>query len=81
MVKNITLQFDKDSYNSKIEVVQNVNKCPQLSHMNAESSHKRRRVVLRRLCPGQIVYEPNRLAFVLVLHVVMLWFNHGLICI
>ena len=46
MVKNVILQFDKDSDNSKIEVVQNLNKCPQLSHMDAESSHDRRRVIL-----------------------------------
>ena len=53
MVKNVILQFDKDSDNSKIEVVQNLNKCPQLSHMDAESSHDRRRVILSRLgAPG-----------------------------
>ena len=64
MVKNVILQFDKDSDNSKIEVVPNLNKCPQLSHMDAESSHDRRRVILSRLGPGRVVCEPNRLAFV-----------------
>ena len=64
MVKNVILQFDKDGNNSKIDVVQNLNKCPQFSHMDAESSHDRRQVILSRLGPGRVVCEPNRLAFV-----------------
>ena len=59
----MSLQFDKDSDNSKIEVVQN-KKNPQLSHIDAESSHDRRLVILSRLGPGRVVCEPNRLAFV-----------------
>jgi len=53
------LQFDKDSDNSKIEVVQNVNKCPKLSHMDAESSHDRRRVILSRLGLGSKYFKHN----------------------
>ena len=73
MVKNFILQFDKDNDNSKIEVVQNLNKCPQLSHMDAESSHDRRRVILSRLGPGRVVCDPNRLAF--AFEVLVLGFN------
>ena len=44
--------------------MQNLNKCPHLFHMDAESSHDWRRVILNRLGPGRVVYEPIRLAFV-----------------